>query len=93
MLEVIGLLGGTLSGLFVLGIFSRRGNGRGAVVGALLSAALVFTVRAVYPLNVFAYAPIGLLSCFTFGWLASLLLPVPARSLDGLTLHTLKRSS
>jgi SSS family solute:Na+ symporter len=92
-LEIIGLLGGTLSGLFVLGIFSRRGNGRGAVVGALLSAALVFTVRAVYPLNVFAYAPLGLTTCFVFGWLASLVLPVPARSLDGLTLRTLKRTS
>jgi Na+/proline symporter len=92
-LEIIGLLGGTLSGLFVLGIFSRRGNGRGAVVGALLSAALVFTVRAVYPLNVFAYAPLGLTTCFVFGWLASLVLPVPARSLDGLTLHSLKRTS
>lgn len=92
MLEVIGLLGGTLSGLFVLGIFSRRGNGRGAVVGALLSAAVVFTIRAVHPLNVFAYAPIGLLSCFVFGWLASLLLPVPARSLEGLTFYTLRKS-
>jgi Na+/proline symporter len=91
-LEIIGLLGGTLSGLFVLGIFSRRANGRGAVVGAVISAVIVFSVRAIQPLNVFAYAPLGLISGVIFGWLASLVLPVPARSLDGLTLHTLKKT-
>jgi SSS family transporter len=91
-LEVIGLLGGTLSGLFVLGIFSRRANGRGALIGAAVSAAIVFTVRAIQPLNVFAYAPLGLGTCFGFGWLASFLFPVREASIAGLTIHTLKRT-
>jgi hypothetical protein len=36
VLEFMGLLGGTLSGLFLLGIFSRRAGGRGALAGAYL---------------------------------------------------------
>ncbi len=91
-LEVIGLLGGTLSGLFLLGIFTRRANGSGALVGAGISAAIVFTVRAVQPLNVFAYAPLGLCTCFAFGWLASLLRPAPGASIIGLTFQTLEKT-
>jgi SSS family transporter len=90
-LEVLGLLGGTLTGLFVLGIFSARAGGVGALVGALGSAAIVFTIRSVHPLNVYAYAPIGLTSCVLLGWLASRVLPGRARDLAGLTLKTLKR--
>ena len=84
VLEFMGLLGGTLSGLFVLGIFSRRASGKGALIGAVLSAVIVFTVRLTNPLNVYAYAPIGLISCVGVGWLISLAAPASPRSLDGL---------
>jgi len=57
-LEILGLLGGTLTGLFILGIFSRRSSGRGALAGAVMSAAMVFAVRTTHPLNVYAYASI-----------------------------------
>ncbi|HNQ87590.1 MAG TPA: hypothetical protein PKM73_03025 [Verrucomicrobiota bacterium] len=87
VLEFMGLLGGTLSGLFVLGIFSRRACGKGALIGALLSGVIVFTVRLTHPLNVYAYAPIGLISCVAIGWLVSLGLPASARNLQGLTLR------
>ncbi|MFZ5833476.1 MAG: sodium:solute symporter family transporter [Planctomycetota bacterium] len=91
-LEVLGLLGGTLSGLFVLGIFSRRASGSGALVGAVASTMIVFAVRFVHPLNMYAYAPIGLTSCVVIGWLASLMLPAAEKSLDGLTVHTMGRN-
>ncbi len=83
----MGLLGGTLSGLFVLGIFSRRASGNGALVGAVLSAAIVFSVRLTHPLNVYAYAPLGLISCVVMGWLISLPAPVAPGRIDGLTLR------
>jgi SSS family transporter len=92
-LEVLGLLGGTLSGLFLLGIFSERANGRGALTGAVLSATLVFTVRAIQPLNVYAYAPIGLVACVVFGWLMSPFLAGAPKNLDGLTFRSLRRSA
>ena len=85
-LEILGLLGGTLSGLFLLGIFSRRATGSGAIVGVVLSAAVVFGIRFNRPLNVYAYAPIGVVTCMVAGWFASLLLPAPGRDLSGLML-------
>jgi len=93
VLEFMGLLGGTLSGLFVLGIFSRRASGKGALVGAMLSAVIVFGVRLTHPLNVYAYAPIGLISCVGIGWLISLALPPIPRNLNGLTIHTMGRNT
>lgn len=92
VLEFMGLMGGTLSGLFVLGIFSRRASGKGALIGALLSAAIVFTVRLTHPLNVYAYAPIGLIACVALGRLASLAFPAQHASLDGLTIHSRAKS-
>ena len=92
VLEFMGLLGGTLSGLFVLGIFSRLASGRGVMIGALSSAVLVFAVRMTHPLNVYAYAPIGLTTCVAIGWLVSMVLPSARRSLEGLTIHTVRRA-
>jgi Na+/proline symporter len=85
VLEIMGLFGGTLAGLFVLGIFSRRASGRGAMVGAVLSAVILFAVRLTHPLNVYAYAPIGLISCVVIGWLISLATPIVQRNIEGLT--------
>jgi Na+/proline symporter len=93
VLEFMGLLGGTLSGLFVLGIFSRRASGKGALVGAILSAVIVFTVRLTHPLNVYAYAPIGLIACVAIGWLVSLAAPGAPRNIEGLTFRKVRRPS
>jgi len=83
-LEVIGLFGGTLSGLFLLGIFSRRASAGGALAGAIVSSGVLVLMRLVHPVNAYAYAPIGLLTCFAVGWLASLLAP-ERKNLSGLT--------
>jgi len=87
-LEIIGLFGGTLSGLFLLGIFSRRANGAGALGGALISVVVVFSIRMNQPLNVYAYAPIGLTTCVSTGWLISAIIPSKAKDLTGLTIYT-----
>ena len=39
-----GLLGGGLGGLFVLGIFTRRANGPGAIVGLLASGMVQYVM-------------------------------------------------
>jgi Na+/proline symporter len=89
-LGIIGLFGGTISGLFVLGIFSRRAGGAGALVGAVASAALVFAVRHFTAAHFFVYPVVGVVSCAGLGWLVSLWLPRPTSSLAGLTLYTLR---
>ena len=92
-LEILGLLGGTLSGLFLLGIFSLRASGRGALAGAASSAAILLAVRITHPLNVYAYAPIGLIACVAIGWLVSLVWPAAPKALEELTIYTIKRNS
>lgn len=90
-LEVIGLFGGTLSALFLLGIFSRNVSGRGALFGAVASCVVVVLVRFTVPLNAYAYAPIGLTTCVLVGWLASFLFP-ESKNLKGLTIYDQKQS-
>ena len=84
-LEVIGLFGGTLSALFILGIFSRKASGFGVLSGALASCTGVVIIRFSHPLNAYAYAPIGLTICIAVGLLASLAAP-ERKNLAGLTI-------
>lgn len=89
-IAVISLFGGTVSGLFALGIFSRRANGPGALVGAVGSAVLVFCVKTFTGAHFFCYAIVGVVSCMAIGWLASFILPARARDTTGLTIHSLR---
>lgn len=89
-LNVIGLFGGTIAGLFALGIFSRRATGAGALAGAVVSAVMVLAVKQFTPAHFFTYPIVGVLSCLTVGWLASLVLPASPKDLTGLTARPLK---
>jgi SSS family transporter len=86
-IEILGSLGGILSGLFVLGIFTRRAHGTGALVAAAVAVAVVMTIRQVQPLQAFAYAPIGLLTCVVVGYVLSRIIPGETRELEGLTIY------
>lgn len=86
-LGMVALTGSTLAGLFALGIFSRRANGRGAVVGAVASVAVLIYVQRCSSLHFFTYGAIGLLTCVVVGWAASLVLSAPTADLRGLTLR------
>lgn len=89
-MNVVGLFGGTVSGLFALGLFVRRANGVGAIAGGVASAAAVGWVFA-KKLAVFGFYPIvGVVVCVVVGALASLLQPPPAAA-GALTVHALRR--
>lgn len=89
-LEYIGLFGGSLAGLFVLGIFTRRGNARGALVGAVGSAVALYLAKVFTDVHFFLYGGIGIGVCVAAGYLASLALPsAQPKDLDGLTFHSL----
>jgi SSS family transporter len=90
-LQIMGLLGGTLAGLFALGIFTRRASAAGATVGAAASLGVLAWIALATDLSGLLYAAVAVLSCVTVGWLASLVLPRPAASLEGLTIYTLRR--
>lgn len=72
--SLVGLTGSGLAGLFALGIFSKRAHGRGALVGAIVSAVVLYRVQQTQ-LHFFLYALVGLFTCVSVGWIASLIIP------------------
>jgi SSS family transporter len=86
-LNLVGLAGSGLAGLFALGIFTRRAHGAGAMIGAVASAGVLYWVLQHTNIHFLLYACIGFLTCSVVGWVVSALLPAPEKSLDGLTIY------
>jgi SSS family transporter len=86
-LALLGLLGGGLAGVFALGIFTRRANSAGAIVGVVSSTIILYYVQRHTDVHFFLYGGIGILTCVTLGYLASLLFPSPNPCPDNLTLR------
>jgi SSS family transporter len=87
-LQVLGLFGGGLAGVFALGIFTRRAHGTGALVGVLASAVVLWFVQRYTHIHFFLYAALGITTCLVVGYLVSLLLPAASSNLNGLTIYT-----
>ncbi|MFQ6130522.1 MAG: sodium/solute symporter [Armatimonadota bacterium] len=92
-IKVLGLFGGSLAGLFILGIFTRRARGHGALVGAVASAVVLFLVQRHTQIHFFLYAAVGIFTCVAVGYVVSMVLPGDGRSLEGLTIFTMQRRS
>ena len=78
---LIGLAASGLAGLFALGIFSRRANAPGALIGAVSSILVLYLIQRHTDIHFFLYAAIGILTCTSVGYLASFLFktnPPPA---------------
>jgi len=76
-LALLGLLGGGLAGVFALGIFTRRANSAGAIIGVVCSTAILYCVQRFTDVHFFLYGGIGITVCFSVGYIASLLIPSP----------------
>ncbi len=87
-LRIVGLFGGGVAGLFVVGIFTRRANGVGAVLGFFISGVVIYFIRASGAVHFFLYAAIGIVTCASVAWLASCVTP-QRKDIDGLTIYTL----
>jgi SSS family solute:Na+ symporter len=88
-MTILGLLGGSMCGLFCLGIFTTRAHARGAMVGAVLGAAVLAAVQRFTNTHLLLYAAVGVGASFASGYVASLLLPGAPRALQGLTIYTI----
>jgi Na+/proline symporter len=86
-LALLGLLGGGLAGVFALGIFTRRANAAGAIVGIVSSTAILYYVQRFTDVHFFLYGGIGIGTCVIVGYLASLLIPSSKPCPDTLTIH------
>jgi SSS family solute:Na+ symporter len=89
--KIIGMFMGALGGLFVLGMTSRRANGRGALLGVFAGVSVMVTVWLMEWANGYIFATIGISTSLVVGYLASLVLPSDKQDLTGLTLFTMDR--
>lgn len=92
-LKVIGLFMGVLGGLFVLGALTRSANGTGALVGALVGAAVMILLWRTEWVNGYLFTTSGILTCFVVGFVASRFLPGQNKDLTGLTVYTLEKAT
>lgn len=79
-LQILGLVGGGLAGIMALGVFTKRGNGAGAVVGALVSAVTVFAISRFTQIHFFLHGAIGFVVSFAVGYLVSAVVPAQRRN-------------
>ncbi len=89
MLGFIGMFTGPVAGLFTVGVFTRRTHGLGGLIGLIVSIIVVFAVQNYTRVNFFLYGAVGIVTCFVVSWLASLIIPVKAKNIDGLTIYTM----
>jgi SSS family transporter len=87
--KMIGLIIGSLGGLFLLGILSRRANAAGALAGLAVSIVVQLFVARYQMVHLLMYSATGVISCFIFGWLGSMFFPKYRKPLNGLTIYTL----
>lgn len=88
---ILGLFGGSMCGLFCLGIFTTRANGPGAVIGALAGAAGLFMVQRHTNVHLLLYAFVGVSICIIAGYLCSFAFRPVKQSIEGLTIYTLRQ--
>jgi Na+/proline symporter len=90
---IASLCGAGFVGVYTLGMFSRRANGAGALIGAISSVIVTILIKEYTPLHWTLYTPLAVVTCMVVGYVASLLSPSPRRNLDGLTAFTVGRSA
>ncbi|OHB48385.1 MAG: hypothetical protein A2Y10_19845 [Planctomycetes bacterium GWF2_41_51] len=86
-MSVLGLFGGSMCGLFLLGIFTKRIGGTAAIMGAFIGAAVLFWVNNYTKTYLVLYASIGIASCFISGYLISFIFPQKQKDLSQVVLH------
>lgn len=88
--EVLGLLGGSLTGVFFLAVFTRRANAIGAFAGAITGTALPWFIKhsSIVEVHPYLYGMIGVCTCFAVGLLVSSMTS-QQKDLAGLTYRTI----
>lgn len=91
--KILGLILGSLGGLFLLGMLTRRANSAGAVCGIAGSMGVQLLVSQTQSVHLLLYTTTGVISCFVIGYLASRLLPGSGKPVDHLTVYGIFKSN
>jgi len=82
--EVIGLFGSAIAGIFILGIFIKAANWKGAIIGSILSVVVLVFFKYYTPINFYIYPLIAIPTCVIGGYIASLIFKVDQKDIDNL---------
>ncbi|WP_091864988.1 sodium:solute symporter family transporter [Pricia antarctica] len=69
----LGLFTGGLGGMFLLGMLTKQANSTGTLIGLVASAILIWYISVFTEINFLMYAFFGVVSCFSFGYIFSLI--------------------
>ncbi|MEG1615472.1 MAG: sodium/solute symporter [Bacteroidales bacterium] len=75
--KILGLILGSLGGLFLLGMLTKRANSTGALAGMAGSVVIQLLLVKLQTVHLLLYSATGLLSCFIIGYVVSLLVRQP----------------
>jgi SSS family solute:Na+ symporter len=93
-LKLVALIGGGFPGVFALGMMTRRANGPGVLIGAVVSVVVTFVVQHFTATSAFLHVFVAVASCMIVGYLASLAFAgAPKKNLAGLTMWDRARPS
>ncbi len=70
--KILGLVLGSLGGLFMLGMMTKRANSAGALIGMIASVLTQLYITHFTHVHLLLYTASGFISCFVIGYLASL---------------------
>lgn len=85
--KILGLILGSLGGLFLLGMVTRRANATGALCGIIGSIFIQLIVIQQQSVHLLLYTTTGFISCFIIGYLASWIFPHKVINIDHLTIY------
>lgn len=73
--KILGLVIGSLGGVFLLGILIKRANSTSALIGIVASVLVQMLVAIYQPVHLLTYTATGVISCFLAGYAVSWILP------------------
>ncbi|HJO93143.1 MAG TPA: sodium:solute symporter, partial [Victivallales bacterium] len=86
--SLLGLFGGPIAGAFIVGIFSKRANGNGVLIGVIVSVVILYFVKQT---NIYFmyYGAVGVIVSIVLGYFFSFLFPdkKPTKGLTYKTVH------
>ena len=87
--EILGIVGGTLAGVFILGIFTNRSNAFGVIFGIVMGVLAVWLTKNYTDISVYLYGAISVVTTIIVGYLMSFFSP-QSKDIEGLTYLKLK---
>jgi SSS family transporter len=85
LMGYVGLILGTLGGLFTLAIFTNRTSSIHAWIGVIAAVLALYFFKFHTDLHLLMIGAVGTISCFLTGWVASMIIPSKTKDLTGLT--------